>query len=388
MTLKEELEILRGEPIEVFSGDPMDIPCIETSDSEKLCRHPVVSVQMITYNHEPYIRQAIEGVMMQKTDFEFELVIGEDCSQDKTREICFEYQKRYPDKIRVLWWHENVSKLGGNGRRTGAHCRGEFIALCEGDDYWTDPLKLQKQVDAMRRYPNVGLCFCGAQQLWQENGVFEDRKHGSFSPGVIHGKRFLLHHLFGADPKVMPGPEGFIMTATTLFRRAMLQQARLRFDVFNWRLYLGDKTLFYGLSSISDVFFLPDSVAVYRRSSSGIMTAKGNWVYRDSSLLRMYYARTSLGLTLWEIPSSVFSTLVMCLPYTLGKGMGKALVYVTGLARIRSRMLLRPVVVLGAFYIIFPVFGNFFRKGIVYLGWHHRFVSRRVKKLYKEVEDG
>ena len=88
MTLKEELEILRGEPIGVFTGDPMDIPCIETSDAEKLCKRPVVSVHMITYNHEPYIRQAIEGVMMQKTDFEFELIIGEDCSQDKTREIC------------------------------------------------------------------------------------------------------------------------------------------------------------------------------------------------------------------------------------------------------------------------------------------------------------
>ena len=153
MTLKEELEILRGEPIKVFDGDPMDIPCIETSDPEKLCKHPVVSVHMITYNHEPYIRQAIEGVMMQKTNFEFELVIGEDCSQDKTREICFEYQKKYPDKIRVLWWHENLQKVshpaGGNGRRTTAHCRGEFIAFCEGDDYWIDPLKLQKQVDVM-----------------------------------------------------------------------------------------------------------------------------------------------------------------------------------------------------------------------------------------------
>lgn len=63
MTLREELEILRGEPIEVFTGDPMDIPCIETSDSEKLCRHPVVSVPMCTYNREPYIRRAIDGVM-------------------------------------------------------------------------------------------------------------------------------------------------------------------------------------------------------------------------------------------------------------------------------------------------------------------------------------
>ena len=172
MTLKEELEILRGEPIEVFTGDPMDIPCIETSDPERLCKNPVVSVHMITYNHEPYIRQAIEGVMMQKTDFEFDLVIGEDCSQDKTREICFEYQKKYPDKIRVFWWHENVSKLGGNGRRTRAHCRGEFIAFCEGDDYWTDEFKLQRQIDFLRSHKDYIAVADGGDILVTTNHSF------------------------------------------------------------------------------------------------------------------------------------------------------------------------------------------------------------------------
>ena len=95
MSIKNQLEILLGDNIQVFKGNPLDIPCNETSDIEKLCKEPLVSVHMITYNHEPYIRKAIEGIMMQKTDFEFELVIGEDCSQDKTREICFEYQKMY-----------------------------------------------------------------------------------------------------------------------------------------------------------------------------------------------------------------------------------------------------------------------------------------------------
>ena len=72
-----------------------DIPCIETSDAEKLCKRPLVSVNMQTYNHEKFIAQAIEGVMMQETDFECELIIGEDCSKNRTREICFEYQRRY-----------------------------------------------------------------------------------------------------------------------------------------------------------------------------------------------------------------------------------------------------------------------------------------------------
>ena len=211
MTLKEELEILRGEPIGVYEGDPMDIPCIETSDSERLCRYPVVSVHMITYNHEPDIRQAIEGVMMQKTDFEFELVIGEDASTDKTREICFEYQKRYPDKIRVLWWHENLGKVGhpagGNATRTTAHCRGEFIAFCEGDDYWIDPLKLQKQVNAMRQFPSVGYCVTGAKVKcevprnhprvqsyhilkWYDEHTFQFDM-GGYKPGLIKQDAFM-----------------------------------------------------------------------------------------------------------------------------------------------------------------------------------------------------
>ncbi len=163
MTEKQAMEIIKARPFQLWADkDPMTIPCHETSDAERLCKTPVVSVNMITYNHEPYIRQAIEGVMMQKTDFEFELVIGEDCSTDRTREICFEYQKKHPDKIRVLWSEENLYQhphpAGGNGRRTEAHCRGAFIAFCEGDDYWTDPTKLQRQVDVMRRYPDVSLC--------------------------------------------------------------------------------------------------------------------------------------------------------------------------------------------------------------------------------------
>jgi len=137
-----------------------EIPCCETSDAGRLCKRPLVSVRMATYNHEKWIAQAIEGVVNQKTDFEYELVIGEDCSTDRTREICFEYQKRYPDKIRVLWADVNVNSIGsGNAGRINAHCRGEFLATCEGDDYWTDPLKLQKQVEFMEAHEEYSVCF-------------------------------------------------------------------------------------------------------------------------------------------------------------------------------------------------------------------------------------
>jgi len=255
MTLKEELEILRGEPIAVFDGDPMDIPCIETSDPEKLCKNPVVSVHMMTYNHEPYIRQAIEGVMMQKTDFEFELVIGEDCSQDKTREICFEYQKKYPDKIRVLWWHENVSKLGGNWRRVLARCRGDYIAFCEGDDYWIDPLKLQKQVDYIRNTTSV---MCVANSEWHHpDGQIEKRVYRT-ERGFLSLDDF-LHHYFH--------------TTTYLIKRNVYLDCQKRYrEIIVWY----DCTLSTCMATMGRVCFLPDIVSVYRWTGTGISGCKGS----------------------------------------------------------------------------------------------------------------
>lgn len=131
-------------------------PCIGIINPAKLSKDPTVSVQMITYNQEPYIAQAIEGVLMQKTDLPFELIIGEDCSTDHTRTIVLDYQKKYPGLIRVITSDNNVGMMN-NSLRTMVACRGKYIALCEGDDYWTDPCKLQKQVDFLEANPEYGM---------------------------------------------------------------------------------------------------------------------------------------------------------------------------------------------------------------------------------------
>ena len=273
MTLKEELEILRGEPIKVFTGDPMSIPCIETSDPEKLCKHPVVSVSMITYNHEPYIRQAIEGVMMQKTDFEFELIIGEDCSQDKTREICFEYQKKYPDKIRVLWWHENVSKLGGNGRRCRARCRGEFVALCEGDDYWTDPLKLQKQVDFLRE-TDADFCVASCEWHYPDGRVKVDTYKQT---KAILDKKDVLEHYFH--------------TSTYLYKRASASSCRQKYA----GIPLWYDTVFLACMAMEGKFcYIPDVVSVYNWTGGGM----GGWIHGEKRViltLTQYYSLAFWG---------------------------------------------------------------------------------------------
>ena len=117
-----------------------------------------VSVCMITYNHESYIHQAIEGVLTQNTTFPYKLVIGEDYSADGTRKICQEYANLYPDKIDLLPSSSNLG-MQRNFSRTLNVCTGKYIALCEGDDYWTDPMKLQKQIDILENENHIGKSF-------------------------------------------------------------------------------------------------------------------------------------------------------------------------------------------------------------------------------------
>jgi glycosyltransferase involved in cell wall biosynthesis len=131
----------------------------KVEDWSRLPVEPLVSVYMITYNHEKFIAQALDGILMQEVDFPYEIVIGEDKSTDRTRAVVCEYQRRHPDKIRLHLSRENLfrQKLAGLGPL--AACRGKYIAMCEGDDYWTDPQKLQKQVAVLEAEPEVSFCF-------------------------------------------------------------------------------------------------------------------------------------------------------------------------------------------------------------------------------------
>lgn len=124
----------------------------------------LVSIQCITYNHEKYISDAIESFLMQKTNFQYEILIGEDCSTDNTRKIVEKYANKYPDKIRLITSEKNVG-IKMNEKRLRDSSRGKYIALCEGDDYWTDPCKLQKQVDYMENHIECSMCFHAADRV-------------------------------------------------------------------------------------------------------------------------------------------------------------------------------------------------------------------------------
>jgi glycosyltransferase involved in cell wall biosynthesis len=119
----------------------------------------MVSVDMITFKHENYIAQAIEGVLMQKTNFEFELIICDDCSPGGTEEIVRSYIEKHPQGNRIKYFRHEVNiGMQPNGIFAAKQCNGKYIAICEGDDYWTDPLKLQKQVDFLEANEDFSVC--------------------------------------------------------------------------------------------------------------------------------------------------------------------------------------------------------------------------------------
>ena len=128
-----------------------------------------VSVFMITYNQENYIAQAIESVLMQKTNFNFNLFIGEDCSTDRTREIFLKYREKYAEKIHLLLNERNNEALNKRTHLMHVLTAGRrYVALLEGDDYWTDPLKLQKQINILEEHPEYAICIHESLDIWDD----------------------------------------------------------------------------------------------------------------------------------------------------------------------------------------------------------------------------
>lgn len=131
---------------------------------------PLVSICCLTYNHENYIAECLDGFIMQKTDFDYEILIHDDASTDETAGIIRKYELRYPETIKPIYQIENQYSKGikPTFKYNFPRARGKYIALCEGDDYWTDPFKLQKQVDFLEANPDFSICFHPVEIL--ENG--------------------------------------------------------------------------------------------------------------------------------------------------------------------------------------------------------------------------
>lgn len=138
---------------------------------------PLLSIVTITYNHEPYIRKCIEGVLMQQVNFPIEFIIAEDCSTDGTLAICKEYAEKYSDLIHLITSEKNVGAIA-NERRAMKAAKGKYIAFCEGDDYWTDPLKLQTQVDFLEDHLEYSVTFHRCKHYNVVDGTTKDDQCG------------------------------------------------------------------------------------------------------------------------------------------------------------------------------------------------------------------
>lgn len=222
---------------------------------------PLVSVCMITYNHERYIKQAIEGVLMQMTDFDIELVIGEDCSSDKTRVICEEYAIKYK-QIKLL---SSVKNLGvmPNFIRTLNACTGKYIAICEGDDYWTEPSKLKKQVDFLEKNLEYSLCF---------HNYFEERG-ASLNLIKINLKDTITIEDYA---RTISG----IQTLTVLFRNSLNPIVPPEF----LEKTTGSYFIFLRLAEHGKFKFIDEPMAVYRVHDGGIWSGKSKYEQGKMSL--------------------------------------------------------------------------------------------------------
>ena len=218
---------------------------------------PVVSVCVVTYNHKHFIEQCIDGILNQKTNFPFELIIGEDDSKDGTRELCINYAEKYPDKIRLFLRNEK-DKIWISGSKTGRFnfienlkaAKGKYIALCEGDDYWTDPLKLQRQVDFLETNNDYKLCFHRSYLLkGNDKEVFKIPDDQN---------TFKISDLIDKN--------NFIATCSVVFRKPD------DFQIPDWfyTLPFADLALYYLIVKEGDMYCLPEFMSVYRIHEGGL----------------------------------------------------------------------------------------------------------------------
>jgi len=217
----------------------------------------LVSINCVTYNQENYIADAIESFLAQKTNFEFEILIGEDCSTDNTREIVEKYVRDYPDKVKLITSDHNVG-FKKNTERIFNHSEGKYIALCDGDDYWIDPFKLQKQVDYLEQHADCTMCFHAAKIINSEKvplGTFvrPSKNNTKFTAGDI-----------------ALGGGGFFPTASVVYPKAIMENPP---DCYR-QASVDDFPLGLILAGHGYAYYIDEVMSVYRTGVQGSWTSQ------------------------------------------------------------------------------------------------------------------
>lgn len=223
---------------------------------------------VITYNHEKFIEEALEGVLMQQTEFECEVIVSEDCSTDNTRAIVERVAREHPERLRVMLSERNLNDNTVLRRGIEA-ARGRYLALLDGDDVWTDPAKLQKQVDFLESRPDCSMCFHNARV------VYDDRSHESHLYLVDEPSPVLIS---ARKPKPLSTLEDvvrafFAPTCSTVFRTEYLRDMPAWYD----GLAAGDHPLHVFCAEHGYVAYLDQVMADYRVHAGGLWTVRGRY---------------------------------------------------------------------------------------------------------------
>ena len=223
-----------------------------------------VSVLVITYNHERYIAQALDSALMQQLDVDYEIVVGDDCSTDATRSILLDYRARYADKLRLILPDRN-SGMHANFARTLAACRGEYVALLEGDDYWCRDDKLARQIALLDTRPDLALCFHDVECVFESGceavDVTLNRPRRAVST---------LHDLLRGN---------FIHTCSVMFRRGLFGA----FPAWYFTLPVGDWPLHILNALHGDIGYVDEVMGAYRVHPGGVWSTRPkSWQLRES----------------------------------------------------------------------------------------------------------
>jgi glycosyltransferase involved in cell wall biosynthesis len=235
-----------------------------------------VSVLVSTYNQDKYVAQAIDSVLMQEVGFDCEIVIGEDASTDRTRQIVLGFQKRYPDRIRVLLRdavdaeRDRAVGLGGKANfvQSLQACQGQYVALLDGDDYWTDVHKLQKQVDFLDTHPDFAIC-CHNVTVFYEDG---SKEPANLIP-PDHREVSTIEDLFFVNS---------IPTCSTVFRRGLFGELP---DWF-FSLAIGDWPMHIMNAQHGKIRYINEVMAAYRVHGQGVWSSR-NPITRELEVIKM-----------------------------------------------------------------------------------------------------
>lgn len=211
-----------------------------------------VSVCIITYRHEKYIRQALDSVFMQKTNFDFEVIVGEDASPDNTRDILLEYKEKYGDKLVLVLHDENVG-VSKNARSVYSKVRGKYIATVEGDDFWTDEDKLQKQYDLLDKNPQYSAVCCNYMSVTPTGDIRRKAALKMKTDCVKTMKDWLS--------------EGYSVHTCTIFRRNIFPETEEKYvKLKTAEPTMGDLITFTLLYDAGDIYVLKDVMAAHREA--------------------------------------------------------------------------------------------------------------------------